>query len=116
MKFIVFFAFLATVSATTVNLHFNDDKYCRYKKKSLPYHKCGVNPISFDGVFHNVTSALIIDNEMGVIFYDEKDCKAVDDEGVESLTYEARGPVPGKTCYTVGESIEFRVLCIKIIC
>ena len=118
MKYIVFFAFkfLATVRATTVKFGFNDDYDCQYLKESHPYDKCGVNPISFNDIFDNVTSALITDNEMGVVFYDEKDCNVVNDKGEESLTYEVRGPVQGKKCYVLGKLIDFPLLCIKILC
>ena len=104
MKFIAFFAFLATISATTVK--FSPDVECEGLEESYPYDKCGVNPISFNG---RKAAALITDNKMGVVFYEKVDCTGEE-------YYEVRGPVPGKKCYNLEQLLYYEPLCIKIVC
>ena len=97
MKFIAFFAFLASVSATAVQFFPNAE--CNGLEGSSTYDKCGNKPIPFYG---GKTAALITDNKMGVVFYEKVDCTGED-------YYKVRRPVPEKKCYDLEHMAAGRV-------
>ena len=100
MKFIVFLAFVATISATTVNI--SSKANCEDLHEA--YNSCGFH----DLLAEVVTYALITDNKEGVVFYDSEDCTGKE--------YEVKGPVPGKKCYDLDMLLPFVPRCIDIVC
>ena len=101
MKFLVFLAFVATVSAITVNISSNadcDDDFIE------SYEECGIHDFQSEVV----KSALITDNKEGVVFYAN--------EGCTGKEYEVIGPVPGEKCYNFKALFDFEPRCIGIFC
>lgn len=106
MKFIAFFAFVATVCATKTVVKVTPNVRCDGIQGSYPYDQCGSNPLPFYG---GKTAALISDNKLGVVFYKNLDCTGEE-------YYEVKGPVPEEKCYNLKELLPFEPMCIYIIC
>lgn len=106
MKFIAFFAFVATVSATTVQL----GPGCKQAEKSKSYSNCGINVLSGSyGCSDNERYAVITDNVEGVVFYQHSDCSG------KSYGVKGAGTNNGEKCYNLGR-IGFEPKCISIAC
>ena len=104
MKFIAFFAFVATVSAATVQLGSN----CQKAAKSKSYSNCGINVISgSSGCSDNERYAQITDNVEEVAFFQHSDCSG--------KSYQVKGTVLEEKCYNLGK-IGFEPKCISIAC
>ena len=101
MKFLVFLTFVATISATTVNI--SSDANCDEFNESCEECRIIHNLRSDD-----VTSALITDNKAGVVFYEN--------EGCTGKEYEVIGPVLGEKCYDLKALFDFEPRCIGIFC
>lgn len=98
MKFIAFFAFVATVNAITT-IVLSSSRTCDSSGASHKITRCGTNVIP-----HSMKSASITDNEFGVIFYKKGDC-----------TGSTRKEVKTNKCLDLAK-LGFQPKCLSIVC